>query len=283
MKTLYAIEMDMGGIPVRQALPGGGVEQIDPFLLLHHGSFPVIKGGNPLHMGVGPHPHRGFAPLTIVLKGEVHHRDSLGNSSVIGKGGIQWVHAGRGIIHSERPSNELAVKGGDMEVIQLWINLPASRKMDSPAYISATAEELPSKNIGKDATLYLIAGIYDEIQGPVKPASPMTIARVNILKGGAASLALKDDQEAAIYIPSGSGRIEGFGMAEALHLYHLSGDGVEFRFSASEDTQLIVLSGAPIDEPLAHYGPFVMNNQTQLMEAMRDYQMGKMGILIEDF
>lgn len=283
INTLYAQEMDMGGIPVRQAIPTQKVEQIDPFLLLHHGSFPVHKGGNPLTMGVGPHPHRGFAPLSIVLSGEVHHRDSLGNSSIIGPGGFQWVHAARGIIHSERPSAALAQKGGAMEVIQLWINLPAARKMDAPAYIAGEARDLPATSIGSDARLYLIAGTYEGLSGPVKPASPMTIARIEIAAGGQAEIKLASGREAALYISRGKGKIGGYGLAESLHLYQLSSDGESISFDAEQDTEIVMLSGEPINEPLAHYGPFVMNNQTQIMQAMRDYQMGKMGILIEEY
>ncbi len=281
-RTLYAVEIDMGGIPVRQALPTKRVDQIDPFLLLHHGSFPVEKGGNPLHMGVGPHPHTGFAPLSIVLGGEVHHRDSLGNTSIIGEGGIQWVHAGRGIIHSERPSPALAQKGGVMEVIQLWINLPAANKKDSPAYISATADELPVISPAEGVRMHLITGTYGGKNGPVQAVSPMLIARVEFVAGAEASLEIPENFNAALYVTRGSGSIGGHGLASHHELYQLSLDGGYIHFKAAEESQLILLAGAPLDEPVSHYGPFVMNTQTEIMEAMRDYQMGKMGVLIEE-
>ncbi len=282
INTLYAQEMDMGGIPVRQALPSGKVDQIDPFLLLHHGSFPVERGGNPLHMGVGPHPHRGFAPLSIVLGGEIHHRDSLGNNSVIATGGVQWVHAGRGIIHSERPSAELAKTGGAMEVIQLWINIPASAKMDAPQYLAARADQLPEISLGSQSKLYLITGTYNGETGPIKPASPMVIARAEVKASDRVVFDFPKGHNAAIYISRGQGRISGFGLASFHNLYSLGGEGDQISFEAEVDSQLILLSGQPIAEPIAHYGPFVMNNQSQIMEALRDYQMGKMGILIEE-
>lgn len=282
VNTLYAQEMDMGGISVRQALPSGKVDQIDPFLLLHHGSFPVEKGGNPLHMGVGPHPHRGFAPLTIVLSGEIHHRDSLGNNSVIAAGGVQWVHSGRGIIHSERPSAKLAKTGGAMEVIQLWINIPASAKMDPPAYLSARADQLPEIKFGTKSMLYLITGSYHGETGPIKSASTMVIARAEVKAGDRVVFDFPKGQNGAIYISRGEGMIGGFGMATFHNLYALGREGDQVSYEAESDTQLIVLSGEPIAEQIAHYGPFVMNNQSQIMEALRDYQMGKMGVLIEE-
>lgn len=282
IRTLHADEIDMGGIPVRQALPTRSVDQIDPFLLLHHGSFPVEKGGDPLHMGVGPHPHTGFAPLSIVLAGEVHHRDSLGNNSIIGAGGVQWVHAGRGIIHSERPSPALAVKGGAMEVIQLWINIPAANKKDSPAYISATAEELPVISPAPGVKIHLITGHYAGKQGAVKAVSPMLIARAEFEAGAEAYIEFPENFNAAIYIAHGSGSISGHGIASFHELYHLSPEGDNILYKATGKSQLIVMTGEPLDESVSQYGPFVMNTQSQIMEAMRDYQMGKMGVLIEE-
>lgn len=281
-RTLHADEIDMGGIPVRQAFPTRSVDQIDPFLLFHHGSFLVEKGGDPLHMGVGPHPHTGFAPLSIVLEGEVHHRDSLGNNSIIGQGGIQWVHAGRGIIHSERPSPALARKGGTMEVIQLWINIPAANKKDIPAYMSATAEELPVISPAEGVNIHLITGQYDGKNGPVKAVSQMLIARVEFDAGAEASLNIPENFNGALYVTRGRGSLSGHEIAVFHELYHLSKEGDYIHFKATEKTQVILIAGKPLDEPVSHYGPFVMNTQTEIMEAMRDYQMGKMGVLIEE-
>ena len=123
----------MGGIPVLQPLPTTSVERIDPFLLLHHHAGMVEPGNHPRMVGVGPHPHRGFSPVTFIFKGDVHHRDSRGNSSIVKAGGVQWMNAGMGIIHSERPSKEFAEKGGEQEIIQLWINTPAAQKMKEPS------------------------------------------------------------------------------------------------------------------------------------------------------
>ncbi len=281
-QTLPAEKIDMGGLPVRQALPTQNVEQISPFLLLHHSGIPTPAGSQSLHTGVPPHPHRGFAPVTIVLEGEVHHRDSLGNSSVVGAGGVQWIHAGRGIIHSERPSDAVAKKGGRLSVIQLWINIPASAKMDTPWYKAMPAQSLPKIQLAEGVEMSLITGVYGDASGPVKSASPVLLATVTAGSGSSATIELPTDYNGAVYITKGAGSFEGFGISEQFQLLHLNNDGDGFTFTASEDTHLVVMAGVPIDEPMAHYGPFVMNTQTQIMEALRDYQMGKMGILVEE-
>jgi redox-sensitive bicupin YhaK (pirin superfamily) len=280
--TLIADMIDMGGLPVRQALPTHNVDQISPFLLLHHGGIPAPAGSKPLQAGVPPHPHRGFAPVTIVLEGEVHHRDSLGNSSVVGAGGVQWIHAGRGIIHSERPSATLAENGGMMSVIQLWINLPAANKMDAPWYKALPANKLTKVEFSDGVEMHLIAGEFGQFTGPVTPSSPLLLASLYMKAGTTAELPVNAEFNAALYLTSGSGSLSGHGLAEKYQLLQLNNDGESFAFTANEDTHIVLLAGEPINEPVAHYGPFVMNNQTQIMEALRDYSAHKMGILIEE-
>src|SRR5256885_12060759 len=141
---LRAHTVDMDGMPVRQAFPTLRVGQLDPFLLLHHAELVVPEDHNPDHEGVGPHPHRGFSPVTFVFAGGVHHRDSRGNDSTVYAGGAQWMRAGMGIVHSERPSRNIHALGGRQEIIQVWINTPAGHKMDQPAYFALQAEDVPS-------------------------------------------------------------------------------------------------------------------------------------------
>ena len=143
-RLLYAHTVDMGGLPVRQPIPTQQVEQIDPFLLLHHANVKVPSHIKPEHAGVGPHPHRGFSPVTFIFKGGVHHRDSRGNNSIIYEGGAQWMNAGRGIIHSERPPQNIHELGGRQEIIQLWINTPADYKMDQPSYFPVSSDQAPA-------------------------------------------------------------------------------------------------------------------------------------------
>ena len=282
INTLPAQLVDMGGIPIRQALPTQVVEQIDPFLLLHHGKMPITKGLPAKQQGVGPHPHRGFSPATFVIEGEVHHRDSLGNSSIISKGGVQWVNAGRGIIHSERPSDEIASSGNPMEIIQLWINVPASNKMDAAGYFAHQKDDLPELNLESGAKVNVVAGKIGDVHGKIPTKSAMNIGWIYAEKGQKVNLGVEPGHNFALYIVKGNGSISGFGLAEEMTLYHFDNEGDGFEFEASESSQLLYLSAEPLNEKLATYGPFVMNNQTEIMEAMRDYQMGKMGILIEE-
>lgn len=279
--TLPAAPMDMGGLEVRQALPTAKIAQIDPYLLLHHSTIPVSPHSHPLHAGVSPHPHRGFSAVTIVISGEIHHRDSLGNSSVIGPGGFQWLHAGRGIVHSERPSAALAEKGGAVEVLQIWVNSPANRKMAPAAYWAAQKNELPKMPLADGAELHLINGVYGDLSSRRAPGE-VNMFRVYTQAKTPFEVALNPEFAHAIYVIEGTGVLEGHGLVEPKHMYALHEGLSQMRFMSESPMDLMVLSGQPLQEPLASYGPFVMNTQTQIMEAMRDYQMGKMGMLIEE-
>lgn len=279
--TLPAIEMDMGGLDVKQALPTNIVPHLDPYLLLHHSTIPVTAHSHPLQAGVPPHPHRGFSAVTIVISGEIHHRDSLGNSSVIGPGGFQWLHAGRGVVHSERPSAVLAENGGAVEVLQIWVNSPSAKKMDQAAYWAGSVDELPKVNLGQGATLHLINGAYENLASLRAPGE-VDVFRVYAKQETPFEVNLRPDFTHSIYVIEGSGQLEGYGLVEAQHMYALNESLTKMRLKSSTPMDVMVLSGKPLKEPLASYGPFVMNNQTQIMEAMRDYQMGKMGVLIEE-
>jgi quercetin 2,3-dioxygenase len=282
-RLLYAHPMDMGGLPIRQPLPTQQIEQIDPFLLLHHADVKAPKHVKPDHAGVGPHPHRGFSPVTFIFKGGVHHRDSRGNDSTIYAGGAQWMNAGMGIMHSERPPDDIHEIGGRQEIIQLWINTPAEHKMDQPAYYPLSAEEAPVINSedGK-VTGRVFSGEVLGVKGPIPYHTIVNSATLEFKKNGKISIPLPESHNAFIYLLDGKLNVEGFGMVEALHLVHFKNDGAGIALEGLEDTRVLLLSGKPINEKVISHGPFVMNNQTQIMEAMRDYQMGKMGILIED-
>jgi len=282
LNALKAETVNMGGIPIKQALPTQKVESIDPFLLLHHGTFSINQEQKAIHQGVGPHPHRGFSPVSFVLNGEVHHRDSLGNNSIISKGGIQWVNSGKGIIHSERPSDELAKSAEPMEVIQLWINVPANKKMEPASYHAFQKENLPSLTLGEGAEAKIITGVVNGTKGPIPAKSDLNIAWIYMEKGSRIEIPVEEGHSFAVYIPAGEGKIVKYGLAESECLYQFSSEGDTFSFESTQSTQLIYLSGKPNGERLATYGPFVMNNQIEIMEAMRDYQSGKMGVLIEE-
>lgn len=279
---LYAQPVDMGGIPIRQPLPTQKVQQVDPFLLIHHADLKVPLHVDPDDAGVGPHPHRGFSPVTFIFKGGVHHRDSRENDSVVYAGGAQWMNAGMGIVHSERPPLDIHEIGGRQEIIQLWINTPAKHKMDQPSYFPIQADEVPLI-VSSDGlvTLNVFSGKLNDVKGKIPSLSPVNAGTFVARQNGKLSVELPATHNALLYLLDGKIILDGYGLVEGLHAVVLKNDGDGFSFQALEDTRLLVLSGEPLNEEVVSYGPFVMNTQTQIMEAMRDYQMGKMGVLIE--
>ncbi|MEO6168658.1 MAG: pirin family protein [Chitinophagales bacterium] len=280
--VLYAEEIDMGGLTVRQPFPTIKFEQIDPFLLLHHADMEVSEDIKPGDAGVGPHPHRGFSPVTFIFKGGVHHRDSRGNDSVIYEGGVQWMNAGMGIIHSERAPDNIHEIGGRQEIIQLWVNTPAKHKMDIPAYFPLTSEEMPEV-VSNDqlVTLKVVAGNLFGKKGKIPTHSEVNAATINFKKGGSITIPLPETHNAVLYLLDGKINLEGYGMVEPLNAVVFKNDGEGITIEATEDTRALLITGEPLNEKVESYGPFVMNSQTEIMQAMRDYQIGKMGVLIE--
>lgn len=275
--------MDMGGLPIRQPLPTQNVEQFDPFLLLHHANIKAPSYTNPAKAGVSPHPHRGFSPVTFVFQGGVHHRDSRGNNSVVYAGGAQWMNAGMGIIHSERPSPDIHDIGGRQEIIQLWINTPAKYKMDQPAYFPLQASEVPSvKSSDGLITVNVFSGEVVGVKGKIPAMTPVNSATIIAKQGGKISIDIPLTHNSLLYLLDGEIILSGYGLVEGLHAVVFNQDGDGIAIEAKQDTRLLLVTGEPLNEKVVSYGPFVMNTQTQIMEAMRDYQMGKMGILIEE-
>jgi len=279
---LYAHQVDMGGMPIRQPLPTQQVQQVDPFLLLHHANIKAPSHIKPDDAGVGPHPHRGFSPVTFIFQGGVHHRDSRGNDSVVYAGGAQWMNAGMGIIHSERPPHDIHEIGGRQEIIQLWINNPAENKMDQPTYFPLQADEVPTKTSADGlVTVNVFAGEIEGVKGKTPTLSPINAATVFAKATGKMEITMPSSHNALLYLLDGKITLDGYGLVDGLNAVVLKNDGEGISFKAMEDTRILLLSGEPLNESVVSHGPFVMNTQTQIMEAMRDYQMGKMGILIE--
>ena len=280
---LYAQQFDMGGFPVRQPIPSGNVEQVDPFLLLHHAEVKVPQHNPVTQSGVGPHPHRGFSPVTFIFKGGVHHRDSRGNDNVVYAGGTQWMHAGMGIVHSERPPHDIFELGGKQEIIQLWVNSPAKHKMDQPHYYPLTAENTPTI-VSKDGlvSIHIIAGELDSVKGPVPTLSAVNTFTAAFKKGGTYHFNIPGTHNAFIYLLDGKVNVNGSHAVDGKYAAVFNNDGAGFDIEALEDTRMFIGSGEPLNESVASHGPFVMNNETELLHAFNDYKMGKMGVLIED-
>ena len=286
MKTIKKIiksqKVDMGGIILDQPLPNQFIDQLDPFLLIHHWNDRLKGNQRQNEAGVGPHPHRGFSPVTLIFKGGVHHRDSRGNDSIVMEGGTQWMFSGLGITHSERPYKELAENGGDFEIIQFWVNVPSKNKMQQPEYKPISKEHTPTF-ISDDnkVNVGIVSGEFKNIKGAVETLTPVTTLRMNFEKEGKVSFNISASQNSLIYILDGHVNINGE-EATGKDFILFNNDGDEITIKASQPTRLILLAGEPIGEEVVSYGPFVMNTHTEIMEAMRDAQMGKMGVLIEE-
>ncbi len=278
---LPAETIDMGGIPIKQPLPTQKVEQVDPFLLLHHARIKPLRDRPAGIQGVGPHPHRGFSPVTFVVEGEIHHRDSRGNSQVAKEGDVQWMHAGAGIIHSERPSEEIVDKHGRQEMIQLWINSPSDKKMLPPEYQYLSAHQMPMISSNEDVSLKLVAGNYGDLSSPINTQSELLIIWGEGQQAQQ-TISVPSGYNSCLYVIGGSLSIDGYGLVDKEHLVVFDIEGNEIGLKLSDKSQFLVLSGAPINEKVVQQGPFVMNSETEILKAMRDYQMGKMGILIEE-
>ena len=279
----YGQPMDMGGFPIRQALPSTKADMIDPFLLLHHANIKVAQQVDVKNAGVAPHPHRGFSPVTFIFKGGVHHRDSRGNSHIVYEGGTQWMNAGMGVIHSERPPANIHELGSTQELIQLWINTPAANKMDAPAYIPVTKEDTPVVRSADGLTsIQAVAGELSGVKGPITPQTSINMFTIHIKKGGTYFIPFASSHNAFIYALEGNIHINEHEELPAFYMASFNKDGVGVQITAKEDSVLLMGTGEPLNEPVVSHGPFVMNNQTQLLEAFRDYQMGKMGVLIEE-
>lgn len=279
---LYGQQYDMGGMPIRQPFPSPEVERIDPFLLLHHAEVKVPSHIPASRAGVGPHPHRGFSPVTFIFKGGVHHKDSRGNNNVVYTGGTQWMNAGMGIVHSERLPADIFEQGGVQEIIQLWVNTPAKHKMDQPSYFPLDAENIPAHISAIELVkINVIAGELENIKGPVNPLSSLNTFTATFKKGGKYFFNIPSSHNLFIYLLDGKLLLNQDTEVQGKYGAVFENDGDGFDAEALEDTRFFIGSGEPLNEPVVSHGPFVMSDQTEILQAFRDYQLGKMGVLIE--
>ncbi|HEU5340290.1 pirin family protein [Edaphobacter sp.] len=267
------------GFPVRNLFPSNGVSsEINPFLMLDYAGPSYFDPSKRQH-GVGQHPHRGFETVTIAYQGSVSHRDSAGNAGTIYPGDVQWMTAASGVVHEEMHAKEFAEKGGTFEMVQLWVNLPRAVKMSSPRYQGITAEQIPTVTLSASGKARIIAGELNGVKGPAKTFSPVNVFDVELKAGDAAEIALRAGHNAAAVLLKGSVVLNGSQLSGEARIATLGREGENITLVASEDSKLLVLSGEPINEPVASYGPFVMNTQEELVQAFEDYKSGRMGHL----
>lgn len=269
-----APEVHMGPTLLHQAFPVNSLEQVDPFILLHH--FDFSKGPGEHDFNVPPHPHRGFSPVTFIYEGAVQHTDSLGNDHVIGDNEVQWINAGRGIIHGEKVGKEFAEKGGRFQGIQLWINTPKANKMDPPAYQPITKKEIVLVQ-EPGVELRIVSGTYNGKKGPAK--SDVFTAMLRMKAGADHSFSFPVSNNVAFYVLEGELQVNEDHFARQHQLITFKNTEGEILLKAKSDAKLLLMAGEPINEPMVSHGPFVMNSETEILEAMRDYQQGKMGFL----
>ena len=267
---------DIADLSTVRPLPGPGVEQIDPFLFLnHHGpqTYPPRNNGLPF----GPHPHRGFETVTFILEGELAHLDSGGGESIIRRGGIQWMTAGRGLVHAEISPEGFKKKGGPLEILQLWVNLPSTLKMVDPNYIGLQKEDIPEiVSADGKVTVHLVSGAWNGQAAPIQSLIDVHMATIVMTAGGRLQVPVTNSRNVFLYIVRGDVTVDGE-PASALHLVELNNDGDAVGLEALTDAVLLFGHAEPIGEPVVAHGPFVMNTREEIRQAMMDYQSGKFG------
>lgn len=265
------------GFPVRNFFPSNNID-ISPFLMLDYaGPAKFAPTKNP--RGVGEHPHRGFETVTISYKGSVEHRDSAGNAGTIHPGDVQWMTAGSGVVHEEMHEKEFASRGGEFEMIQLWVNLPKQHKMTQPRYQTLLDKDIKTvKFDSEDSYARIIAGSLLGVSGPANTFTPVNLFDLHLSAGSKVSLPVCEGHNSAALLMHGKVKIDDVDLSETqLVLFDLEGKNISVE--TIEDSIILFMSGEPIKEPVVSYGPFVMNTKAEIVEAFDDFQSGKMGRL----
>lgn len=268
---------DIRDLQTRRPVPGPQLEQLDPFLFLnHHG--PQVYAPDNLGLPFGPHPHRGFETVTFILRGELAHSDTGGHESIIGPGGVQWMTAGSGLIHSELSPESFKRSGGELEILQLWINLPSRLKMTAPGYVGLQANEIPHIPLSKgQGTVNLISGSVAGVTGPIASLTGVTMMTVEMTAGSEVTLPAPAARQVFLYTVKGRLTIEG-DEAQAWHLIELDNNEDRVIITAKDDATFLFGHADKINEPVVSHGPFVMNTTQEINQAILDYQAGKFDV-----
>ncbi|MDQ0704621.1 redox-sensitive bicupin YhaK (pirin superfamily) [Pseudomonas sp. W3I7] len=266
------------GFPVRTLFSYDTMgKHISPFLLLDHAG-PADFTPTQTRRGVGQHPHRGFETVTIVYKGEVEHRDSTGAGGTIGPGDVQWMTAAKGILHEEFHSEAFAQKGGALEMVQLWVNLPAKDKMTDAGYQTILDGDIPALPLADNAgSLRLIAGEFAGTKGPARTFTPIDVWDVRLNAGKSVTLDLHAGRNTALVVLKGTVQVNGQELVREGQLALFERDGDQLALESNNDAMFLLLSGEPIDEPIVGHGPFVMNTEQEIHQAFADFQSGQFG------
>jgi redox-sensitive bicupin YhaK (pirin superfamily) len=259
--------------------PALSMEKMNPFIMLDYASryyFPPSSKPR----GVDVHPHRGFETVTIAYKGKIAHHDSAGNSGVIGEGDVQWMTAASGVLHKEYHEAQFSKSGGDFQMVQLWVNLPARMKMSKPKYQEITRAKMGRYQLPDAAgTVEVIAGNYRDVEGPASTFTPIHLMNAKLEAGGEAEFSFPAHYRTAILVIEGGVQINQQSKVAVNHMALLGNDGESFTIKADDKSIVLVMSAEPLNEPIAAHGPFVMNTRSEIMQAFADYQTGKFGRL----
>jgi redox-sensitive bicupin YhaK (pirin superfamily) len=269
------------GFRVHNFFPSGYKIKMSPFFMLDYNAktnFSAVKEPR----GVGVHPHRGFETVTIAYHGAIAHHDSAGNAGVIYPGDVQWMTAASGILHKEYHETEYSKTGGLFQMVQLWVNLPAKDKMSKPKYQGVKQQDLAKFVLPENkGSVEIIAGRYKDLEGSVTTFSPINVYNLRLNSGARLTLDLPADYNTGLVIIEGSVKINGQKIASMDQFVHFNHDGTEITLEAMEKSIVLVLSGEPINEPIAQYGPFLMNKPEEIQQAISDYNQGRFGYLEE--
>ncbi|MFL1405098.1 pirin family protein [Marinobacter sp. M1N3S26] len=269
------------GFPVRSLFSYNrmGPQNLSPFLLLDYAG-PTVFPPTRSKRGVGQHPHRGFETVTLVYQGELEHRDTSGAGGLIGDGDVQWMTAGSGILHEEFHSRAFSENGGSLEMVQLWVNLPATAKRTPPAYQTLLDKDIPRVSLGDDVgQLRVVAGTYQGQQGPARTHTPVNVWDLGLLPGARLSLSVPEGHTTLLVVLKGTVQVNGTEVLRDAEFAVLDRNGKELTIDANNDAHALLLTGEPINEPVVGHGPFVMNTQDEIRQAMEDFQNGKFGLL----
>jgi quercetin 2,3-dioxygenase len=278
IKKTYGQQIQMGSLKVRQPLPASGLDQVSPFILLHHAG-PTVHAAGEAKSRLSPHPHRGFEPVTFLFSGKLHHKDSLGNEGFLNSGDVQWMTAGSGILHSEGPSEDFAKEGGTFELIQLWVNLPRDNKMTPPKYQDIKKESIPViKQDNDKVEIKLVAGNYNNNKGPASTFTNIIAMMIAFEEDASTTFDIPKEMNALLYVldgevTTGDEEVSKYNLVQ----YDNSFDTIDL--SSKTKGKALLLAGIPIIEPISTYGPFVMNYPGEIKQAILDYENGKMGSL----
>lgn len=269
------------GFRVHNFFPGGYKINMNPFFLMDYGS-KIAFSARKIPRGVGVHPHRGFETVTIAYYGAVAHHDSSGNSGVIYPGDVQWMTAASGILHKEYHEQNYSLKGGPFQMVQLWINLPAKDKMSKPKYQAIKQADMATFMLPETSgKIEIIAGCYQGLKGNASTFTPIELYNARLNKGGKADFSFPANFNTGFMVIEGSIKINGKENAPVDTFVYFKSEGEEINIEAIENSIVLILSGEPINEPIAQYGPFLMNTEKEISEAISDYNQGKFGYLEE--